>query len=95
MLVATFSGDSITPTNNPNPSLLNDPQINAAMDKGARINDPAERAKAWGAIDRQIVEKAGAIPFDYDLPPNIVSSDVQGVIAKWNASWDLAYMSLK
>jgi peptide/nickel transport system substrate-binding protein len=95
MLTATFSGHSITPTNNPNPSLLDDPQINAAMDKGAEINDPAQRAKAWGAIDRQIVEKAGAIPFDFDTPSNILSSNVQGVIAQWNASWDLSYMSLK
>jgi peptide/nickel transport system substrate-binding protein len=95
MLVATFSGDSITPTNNPNPSLLDDPKINAAMDKAAQINDPAERAKAWGAIDSQLVETASAIPFDYDTPPNIVSSNVQGVLAKWNAAWDLAYMSLK
>jgi peptide/nickel transport system substrate-binding protein len=95
MLTATFSGASITPTNNPNPSLLDDPQINAAMDKGAQINDPAERARAWGAIDRQLVEKASAIPFDFDTPPNIVSSNVQGVIAQWNAAWDLAYMSLK
>lgn len=95
MLVATFSGDSITPTNNPNPSLLDDPEINAAMDTGAQINDPGERAKAWGAIDRRLVETAAAIPFDYDTPANIVSSDVQGVIAKWNAAWDLAYMSLQ
>jgi peptide/nickel transport system substrate-binding protein len=86
MLVATFSGDSITPTNNPNPSLLDDPALNAAMDKAAEINDAAERAKAWGAIDRRLVEKASAIPFDFDTPSNIVSANVQGVIAKWNPS---------
>jgi peptide/nickel transport system substrate-binding protein len=95
MLVATFSGASISPTNNPNPSLLDDPQINAAMDKGAQINDPAQRAKAWGAIDRRLTDTASAIPFDFDTPPNILSSNVQGVIAQWNASWDLPYMSLK
>jgi peptide/nickel transport system substrate-binding protein len=65
------------------------------MDKGAQINDPAQRAKAWGAIDRQLTDTASAIPFDFDTPPNILSSNVQGVIAQWNASWDLPYMSLK
>lgn len=95
MLAATFSGDSITPTNNPNPSLYDDPQINAAMDQAAQISDPAERAKAWGEIDRRLVTNVAAIPFDFDTPANIVSKNVQGVIAQWNAAWDLAYMSLK
>jgi len=95
MLTATFSGKSITPTNNPNASLFDDPQVNAAMDKGAQINDLAERSKAWGAIDRQLTEKVAGIPFLFDNVANIVAKDVVGVVAQWNASWDLAYMSLK
>jgi peptide/nickel transport system substrate-binding protein len=95
MLTANFRGDSITAVNNNNASLFDDPAVNAAMDKGALIADPGDRAKAWGAIDRQLVDKVAAIPFLFDTVANIVSKNVQGVIAKWNASWDLAYMSLK
>jgi peptide/nickel transport system substrate-binding protein len=95
MLTANFAGDAITPTNNTNASLFDDAQVNAAMSKAALIDDESERAKAWGAIDRQLVDKVAAVPFDFDVVPNIVSNDVHGVIAKWNASWDLAYMSLK
>jgi peptide/nickel transport system substrate-binding protein len=95
MLTANFAGDSITPVNNNNASLFDDPAINAAMAKGALISDEAQRARAWGAIDRQLVDKVAAIPFLFDKVANIASSDVQGVIAQWNASWDLSYMSLK
>jgi peptide/nickel transport system substrate-binding protein len=95
MLSATFDGASISPINNPNPSLFDDPQINASMRKAALIDDETERARTWGQIDRQLVEKVAGIPFLFDTQPNIVSKDVQGVIARWNASWDLAYMSLK
>jgi peptide/nickel transport system substrate-binding protein len=95
MLTPNFAGDAITATNNSNPSLFDDPQVNAAMDRAALIDDPGARAKAWAAIDRQLVDKVAAVPFDFDVVPNITSRDVQGVIAKWNASWDLAYMSLR
>jgi peptide/nickel transport system substrate-binding protein len=95
MLNPNFNGASITPVNNNNQSLLNDPQINAAMDKAALISDDAARSKAWGAIDRQLVEKAVAIPWFWDKVANITSKDVHGVLGQWNASWDLAYTSLK
>jgi peptide/nickel transport system substrate-binding protein len=95
MLTANFHGDSISAVNNNNSSLFDDPAINSAMDKAALISDDAERDRAWGEIDKQLAEKVAAIPFLFDNVANIASRDVQGVIAKWNASWDLAYMSLK
>lgn len=95
MLNANFNGDAIVPRNNSNLSLFDDEQVNAAMAKGALISDEAQRAKAWGQIDTQLVEQVAAIPFLWDEVPNIVSKDVHGVIAQWNAAWDLAYMSLK
>ena len=95
MLTANFNGASITPVNNSNTSLFDDPAVNAAMDKAALISDGAQRAKAWGDIDRQLVEKVAAVPFLFDTVPNVVAKDVQGVVAQWNAAWDLSYMSLK
>ncbi len=95
MLNANFDGHSIVPVNNQNQSLFDDPEVNDAMAKGALIADEAERRKAWGEIDKLIVEKVPAIPFFWDKVANIASKDVQGVIGQWNAAWDLAYMSLK
>jgi peptide/nickel transport system substrate-binding protein len=95
MLNPNFNGNAILPVNNQNVSLFDDPRINAAIERGAIISDPARRAKAWGRIDRQLVEQVPAIPFLWDKVANIVSKDVHGVVARWNAAWDLAYMSVK
>jgi peptide/nickel transport system substrate-binding protein len=97
MLDPTFNGSAITaaPTNNNNGSLLNDPKINAAMARAALITDPAQRAKAWGDIDRSITETAAVVPWLWDKQANVVSSNVQGVIAQWNAAVDLTFTSLK
>jgi peptide/nickel transport system substrate-binding protein len=95
MLVPNFDGKAILPVNNQNVSLFDDPRINAAIERGAIISDPARRAKAWGRIDRELVGQVPAIPFLWDKVANIVSKDVHGVVAQWNAAWDLAYMSLK
>ncbi len=95
MLSSNFSGASISPTNNNNLSLFDDPEVNKAMDDAALIADEEERADAWGDIDRDLVEKVAGIPFLFDNVSNVVSKDVHGVIAQWNAAWDLAYTSLK
>ncbi|MEW2290051.1 ABC transporter substrate-binding protein [Streptomyces sp. NPDC047841] len=43
---------------------LNDPSVNKAIDAAAKIADPAEANKAWGNVDRQIMELAAVVP-DY------------------------------
>ncbi|MET8284206.1 ABC transporter substrate-binding protein [Streptomyces sp. NPDC048448] len=43
---------------------LNDPSINKAIDAAAKITDTAEANKAWGDVDRQIMELAAVVP-DY------------------------------
>jgi peptide/nickel transport system substrate-binding protein len=95
MLNANFNGDAIAAVDNSNPSLFDDPKINAAMEKATLVRDAARRAKAWGRIDRQLVEKVPAIPFLWDKVANVVSTNVYGVVARWNGAWDLSYMSLK
>ncbi|UTI64537.1 ABC transporter substrate-binding protein [Paraconexibacter antarcticus] len=95
MLYVNFSGKAIVPVNGNNPSLFNDPAVNAAMDKAATIADDTARAKAWGAIDKMLVDKAAAVPWFWDKQAGIASSNVVSVIAKWNADADLSYVSLK
>jgi peptide/nickel transport system substrate-binding protein len=95
MLDPTFNGKNIVPVNNVNPSLLNDPKINAQLDKAKQIVDEKERAAAFGEADRMITESAASVPWFWDNTPNIQSEDVQGVIAQWNAAYDLSWTSLK
>jgi peptide/nickel transport system substrate-binding protein len=95
MLYVNFSGDAIVPVNGNNPSLFDNKQINAAMNKAATITDDAERAKAWGEIDKQLVEQGAAIPWFWDKQAGIASGNVNNVIARWNADSDLSYVSIK
>src|SRR3954447_131591 len=85
ILQVPFSGDSIVPTNNSNWPLLDDKAINDAMKKAALINDPSQRAAAWGKIDDDITAQAPAIPWIWDNQVNVNSSDVAVVINLFNA----------
>jgi peptide/nickel transport system substrate-binding protein len=94
MLQPTFDGNAINPSNNSNWPLLDVPEINDAMSEAALVDDPDERAEAWGEIDTMIAEQAPAVPYVWDNQVNIKSADVAGVINLFNANWDLAFTSL-
>ena len=96
VLYVPFYGPAITSTNNSNWSQLNDPQVNAAMQKAALVVDPTARAQAWANVDKLIVDTAGAIPEDFDNQPNVRSADVAGVNdVAINGNWDMMFTSLK
>jgi peptide/nickel transport system substrate-binding protein len=96
VLYVPFYGPAITPTNNSNWGQVNNPQINAAMQKAALIIDPTARAQAWANVDKMLVDQAVAIPEDFDNQPNVESKNVAGVNQLWNTgTWDLAFTSLK
>jgi peptide/nickel transport system substrate-binding protein len=96
VLYVPFYGPAITPTNNSNWGQVNDPQINAAMQKAALVTDPTARAQAWANIDKMLVNQAVAIPEDFDNQANLESKDVAGVNELWNTgTWDLDFTSLK
>jgi peptide/nickel transport system substrate-binding protein len=95
VLDATFNGKNIVETNNSNWPQLDDPGVNAAIEKAKLISDPKQRADAWGKIDDQIMALAPAIPWLWDKQPNIQSSNVNGVITLTNANYDINYTSLK
>ena len=95
LIAPQFSGDAIDPENNTNWPLLDVPEINRAIDEAGLIEDPAERNQAWGDADRMVSAQAPAVPWIWEYFPNIRAADVAGVINLQNASWDLAYTSLK
>jgi len=95
ILQAPFSGDAILDSNNANWSQLDVPEINRAIDEATLIDDPEERARAWGRIDSSITAQAPAVPYAWDNQVNVRSADVAGVINLFNANWDLAHTSLE
>ena len=95
VLDPTFNGKNIIPSNNSNWPQLNDPTINKAMDSAETLVDPAKRAQAWGKIDDMVTAAAPGVLWLWDKGPSLESKNVNGVLNKENASWDLSFTSLK
>jgi len=92
----TFNGKNIVSTGNTNWGLTDVPKINAAIEKAEPIVDQAKREAAWAAIDREVVENAAAVPFEWDKQANIEGSGVNGVGDAWDVGeWDYSWTSLK
>jgi peptide/nickel transport system substrate-binding protein len=91
----TFNGNNISPVGNANVSQLDDPAVNAAMERAKTLTDPRERAQAWGEVDRAITALAPAVPLVWDKTPMAASADVDAVVNEQLGVWDFAYISLK
>ncbi len=91
----TFNGANIQPVGNANMSMLDDPAVNAAMEKAKTLTDPAARAQAWGEVDRAITALAPAVPLVWDKVPMAHSKDVDGVPNEQLGIWDFAFTSVK
>jgi ABC-type transport system substrate-binding protein len=91
----TFKGAAIKPQGNVNYSLLDDPEIDAAMDEASLIPAGPERSKAWAEINHKIVARAPGIPYSWDDSFQLASKDVQAVMNGYTTTWDLSYSFLK
>src|SRR5262249_2600604 len=78
LLDPSLDGENITPVNNSNWSQLDDPAINAEMQKAKQLTDPDARAAAWAKVDRDVTAQAPAIPWLWDNTPVLQSKDVHG-----------------
>jgi len=90
-----FNGKNILDVSNSNFSLLDDKALNAQMDKAEVVNDPTQRAQAWGDVDKTITGLAPGVAWLWDKQPMLESKNVNGVVNVANASWDLTFSSLK
>src|SRR3712207_6166405 len=82
LLGPVFNGKNILKEGNANHALLDDPEINKMMDEAEVVNDPGERVKAWGEVDRAVTEVAAAIPWLWDKQPMLRAQDVNGVVSR-------------
>jgi peptide/nickel transport system substrate-binding protein len=95
MLDPIFNGKNIVASGNVNYIQQNDPKLNKQMDAAETLIDPAERATAWAKIDREVTATAAPIPWQWDKAVLVKSPNVNAVISKWNAAWDLSFTSVK
>src|SRR4051794_2062756 len=95
MLDPTFNGKNIVQSNNSNWPQLDVPAINSAMDKAETVVGDDARAQAWADIDKQVMDQAAAVTWQWDKPYIVESQNVNGVLNKANAAWDLSFTSIK
>jgi peptide/nickel transport system substrate-binding protein len=94
MLDPVFNGANIASSNNSNYAQVNDPRIDAELDRAGRLTDPAARARLYADVDRRVVSGAYVIPWVWDNDLLVRSSDVRGVVSAFNGTWDLTYTSI-
>jgi peptide/nickel transport system substrate-binding protein len=97
VLDVPFNGNLIVKNGtNSNWGLVNNPKINAAMEAGTKVVGTKARGEAWAKIDRELVEEAVVVPYQWAKEPYIESKNVAGVNQYWNSgTWDYSYTSLK
>jgi peptide/nickel transport system substrate-binding protein len=95
VLQPAFDGRAIAPARNANSSELDDPAVNAAIDRALALPPGGARDAAWADVNRLVVGTAAAIPYQWDKTVTAASRDVAAVLNVANASCDLSYTSLK
>ncbi len=112
LLDPTFAGYNIVATNNSNWSLVSWQDMPKAVGgpynggplttldqmfkKAETASGDAARAQAWANVDKALVDQAVAVPWVFDIQPNILAKDVNPVNDLWNeGTWDYAFTSLK
>jgi peptide/nickel transport system substrate-binding protein len=95
MLDPTFNGENILETGNVNWPQLDVPEINRAMKEAATLPIGKQRNAAWAEINRQIAERAPALPIVWPKTATVFADDVHGVVNEYLTTMDLTYTSLK
>ena len=60
-----IAGDTIKASGNSNLSELNDPTVNQLLQQAIQNTDASARVKAWGQVDKQVMDDAAIVPMLY------------------------------
>jgi peptide/nickel transport system substrate-binding protein len=74
-----IDGRSILPSGNNNYEELNDPDINALIDKARGESDPKKAADIWSQINSKVMDTATFLPYVYDKALNYRNPRVTNV----------------
>lgn len=95
ILSASFLGTAILPAGNSNIAQLNNPAVNAAIDKAASLPVGTGREKMWGKANDLIVGQAAGIPYEWPKAELVASRNLQMVPNEYYDLPDLAFTSVK
>jgi peptide/nickel transport system substrate-binding protein len=95
VLDPTFNGNLILEAANVNWPELDDPGVNAAIEKAKATTEPDARADAFAAANKLIVAQAPAIPYMWDYQSVVASPNVRGVQNGYSTTWDWNFTSIR
>jgi peptide/nickel transport system substrate-binding protein len=91
-----FNGKNLVPSGNVNTAQVNDPVLNAKIEKAKTLTDPAAIGTAWANLDKEVTNQAYFITWVWDNYVGLESTNVKGVASLFNTgAWDLSFSSLK
>jgi peptide/nickel transport system substrate-binding protein len=95
LLDPVFDGETAAPFASVNWAQVHDPELDAGFDIAAALTDPQKRTRAYAEIDRTVTGRAYVVPWLWDNQISFASANVKGVVNRFDASWDMAFMSLR
>ncbi|MDI5965583.1 ABC transporter substrate-binding protein [Streptomyces sp. SL13] len=96
-LAPIFDGRQIVKDGyNFNSAQLNDPSVNAEIDRINKITDHAAAAKLWGKLDQRIGTKALTVPLFHPVYKRLYGKNVRNVvISDWTGVLDVSQVAVK
>jgi peptide/nickel transport system substrate-binding protein len=95
LLDPVFNGGTLVALGSVNWAQVDDPELDAGFDIAATLTDPQKRAQAYAEIDRTVTGRAYVVPWLWDNQISFASANVRGVVNRFDASWDMSFMSLR
>jgi peptide/nickel transport system substrate-binding protein len=95
LLDPVFDSETVVAGGSVNWAHVDDLELDAGFDIAAALTDPRKRATAYAEIDRTVTGRAYVVPWLWDNQISLASANVRGVVNRFDASWDMAFMSLR
>ena len=94
--VPLFYGPNLVPSGNVNTAEVDDPKLDAQIDKARQITDAGEAAQAWADLDKEVTSQVYFIPWLWDNNIGLQSTNMNGVSSAFNSgAYDFAFSSVK
>ncbi|WAZ23975.1 ABC transporter substrate-binding protein [Streptomyces cinnabarinus] len=96
-LAPIFDGRQIVKNGaNFNTSFLNDDSVNAEIDAINKLTDLDAAAQRWGALDKEIGERALTVPLFHPVYKRLYGEDIKNVvISDWTGVLDISQVAVK
>jgi peptide/nickel transport system substrate-binding protein len=96
MIDPLFNGKNIVPSGNVNTAEVNDPKLNAQIEKAKQVTDPKKAAQAWADLDKEVTDQVYFIPWLWDNNIGLQSKSMNGVSSAFNSgAFDFAFSSFE